>query len=1090
MPHARVWANRSALSVVIAMVLGAGSSALAVPAYVSHDPANGVFNAPGVTQRDALQPREGKLVSLYFKTGPSFSYTSAAVYWTDDGSTPNGSKGMAFGSTNVLLSFGPDIRVNFQYNEPLSGGTDDWWKADFPIVATDYGHTVKYKIGVWDGNDSGSSEVFASSGQVYEWTNKLAWPGAGAPAANPGVGYPPNYAWKEEGVVGNNYINVMIDQNGAVYDIYYPSAGCVRGMGTKNEGYVDGLDTFPALLPPGARGQMNLNQAFAGMRINGTTTYWQTNENGVGFSNVSQSYIAGTNVIETTSTLTAQGKDIFVQQYDFAPKDITFPTDDGGAANRGLYIKRYILTNNGASDEEIDFYFYADFALNGGDSYDTMFTDPGRGAMVAADTTQRLTSASGEYNPTTTGDYDKNVSVFLATSMKLLDSVGGATGTPATDFWSDTSGDTDRGWLGVKVDLPVGASKEIDVAFVGGFDDFSNATGTYDYQMDNAVDWFLNNYMYSAQLATESYWQNWLTSGVTIDTPDDEYDELFARSLLATALHIDGKNGGIIAGMHNGAYPFVWPRDEVWAAVTLDRTGHVAEVEEAYRFLRDIAYRADEEPGRKGWWYQKYTTDGHIVWSAPQVDETSAFPWGVYYHYLVAGDLNFLDLNYATVYEAGRAMSEDSNIDSRLYYNDSTDLVHSNNLWEDSFDEFIYSNASVIRGLEDAARIADVLDQNICPGGPGTCNYHNDKALFNGRATDIRGGLANRLSANAENTDISQLGVVYPFEVYGAKDSLVELYVDRMNGVANDTFGNNHPIVNFGGEWEGLINRYWGDSYWHNPGGPNPNGSPWFLSTMWYGAYYAVRQDLNPGKGDIDNHKHRLDLLTDRIGPIGFGAEQIAPSNSLSYPGEMDFALQAAWPNAWESMSFFVDSLMIFLDYAPDAPNNVLRIEPKLPSDWDTMTFNNITLGAHRIDVTASESSVYPVSSRNLFVNRTGSAVDYDTQIRVPAGSNILAVGENGVSTSYSYDAATGRVHVTGAMATGASAGTEVVVYHGAMGDADGSGTVSAADYVGFPACMTGPDGTVSPACVVYDFDSDGDVDMVDYEAFVLAVNP
>lgn len=48
--------------------------------------------------------------------------------------------------------------------------------------------------------------------------------------------------------------------------------------------------------------------------------------------------------------------------------------------------------------------------------------------------------------------------------------------------------------------------------------------------------------------------------------PDDRYDTTFERSLLATALRIDEKGGGVIAGMHNGAYPFVWPRDAVYAA--------------------------------------------------------------------------------------------------------------------------------------------------------------------------------------------------------------------------------------------------------------------------------------------------------------------------------------------------------------------------------------------------------------------------------------------------------------------------------------------------------------------------------------------
>jgi len=1078
--------GRKQTTVIAAAWLWGGllmQAALATPNYVAHNPGDGVFNNPGATQREPLQPRDGEAVKAYVKMGPSFSYMSVAVYYTVDGSTPGGSKGVGQVGTLVLLSFGADVRVNFLYNEPLVGGTDDWWEAQFPAFVSTYGTTIKYKIGVWDNHDPGSPEVFANGGQVYEWTTKLAWPGAGAPDPNPGVGYPPYYSWKEEGVVGNNYINVQLDQNGAVYDIYYPSAGCVRGMGTRNEGYVDGLDTFPPGLPLGFRGQMNLNQAFGGIRVNGTT-YWLTNENEVGYSDVAQAYVPRTNVIHTAQRLTAQGRNILVEQYDFCPKGIVFPTDDGDNPNRGLYVKRYILTNQGASAETVQFYYYADYALNGGDSFDFVYTDAARGAMIARDNTQRFTSSSGEYNPTTTGDYNKNVSIYLATSMKLLSSVGGAGGTPATDFWSDTSGDTDRGWLGFEVELPVGVAKEINVAFVGGFDDFAGATGTYDYQMDGPIDWFLAGNMAAVQANTEMYWQDWLDAGVTIVGEDEILNELFERSLLATALHLDGKNGGVIAGMHNGAYPFVWPRDAVWAAVTLDRTGHTAEAGDVYRFLRDIAFRAEEEPGRKGWWYQKYTTDGHIVWSAPQVDETSVFPWGALYHYQVTGDLDFLDDHYHTAWESGRAMSEDSNLDTRIYYNDATNLMYSNNLWEDSFDEFIYSNASVIRGLEDAARIADVLDQNVCPGGPGTCNYHNDKALFNARAAAIRGGLATRLAGNFENTDISQLGLVYPFEVYGPKDALVALYVDRMNGVATDTFGNNRPLVNFAGEWEGLVNRYWGDSYWHNNAGPNPNGSPWFLTTMWYGCYYGVRQDENPGTGDINNHLYRLNLLVDRLGPIGFGAEQIAPSNSLLIPGQTDFALQAAWPNAWESMSFFVDALMLFLDYTPDAPGNRLVIEPKLPSAWSSMTYNNLTVGAHRIDVTAAEVRTPIAYNGNLFTNVTGAALDFDTHIRVPAGTTIFSVTQDGASHAYSYDGATGRVHVTGALATGPGATTDVRVHFGMFGDADADGDVDVDDFPAFPPCMTGPGAPISPECRVYDYEPDDDVDLVDYARF------
>ncbi|MCA9256794.1 MAG: hypothetical protein KDA33_14195 [Phycisphaerales bacterium] len=1070
-------------TIFAAFFLVSASSVLAEPTFVAHDPAGGVFNQPGgVTQRNPLVVREADSLDLWSKIGPSFSYDNVAVYYTTNGDAPNGSQGMGFGTTTVLRNTGGFPTIGFQYNE----GGDDWWRCDFPIAALNYGHNIRYKIGAWQSGEP--SERFAVDGQVFDFDVLLAWPGAGAGAANPSEGFPPVSHYLEEGVVGNNYMNVMLDVNGTVYDVYYPSAGCVQGVSTKNEGYVDGPATFPALLPPGARGQMHMNQGMAGIRL-GNVTYWLSNEAGVGYENNAQQYVDDTNVIFTTAKL--KNANITIDQYDFCPKDIAFPLDDGASPNRGLYIKRYLITNNEASAQTIDFYYYADFALNGGDSFDGMFTDAARGAMIAYDNTQRLTSSSGEYNPTTFGDYDKNVSVYLGVALRTSDTLGAASGTPATDFWSDSSADQGQGWIGSRLTIPAGAAKEVDVIYVGGFDNFAGATGTYDFQMDNAIDWFLNSDLAAAQTATENYWTNWINGGVTIDFPDDRFDETFRRGLLATALHLDGKNGGIIAGMHNGAYPFVWPRDAAWAAITLARTGHINESKEIFRFLRDIAFRDVEGWGRKGFWKQKYSTDGFTIWGTPQVDETSCYPWGVRYIYDVTGDTTFLEDHYDEVYEAGLASSQDSTNDSRLRYEESVDLVYSMNLWEDSFDVFNYSNASVIRGLEDAARVADILDQNVCPGGPGTCGYHSDKALFESRANAIRAGLDARLAWNGENTDISQIGITYPFEIYPPGHARAELLMDRMNGVANDMFGNNHPLVNFGGEWNDLINRYWGDGYWNNPGAPNANGSPWFLTTMWYGCYYGMRQDINPGKGDIDNHRYRTELLLDRLGPIGFGAEQIAPSNSLLEPSAPDFLLQTAWPNAWESMSFFVDSMMLFLDVTPDAPNNTLRIEPKLPSGWSTMSFANIPVGNVRVSVTCDEADGV---NGNTFTNETGGMLDFDTVIRIPAGANLLGATRTDALDCVaagvdSYDPATGRVRVLGALDAGAASTTRIDVLYGDAGDFVAPAGVDLSDIPEFVAILLGAN-TDCVALLKADMNADGVVNGADISGFTSALAP
>jgi len=1040
---------------VVASLLA--SPAVAQPSFVAHDPSAAVFGEPaGVTQREPDTPREGETVQLWIKTGPSFTYDNVAVYYTTDGSTPNGSLGTGFGTTTVLRNVGPGPAITFVRNEPGMSGNDDWWVATLPTSIRKYGAHIRYSISAWDSGNP-IPEVFVDDGggsrAVFEWTTLLAWPGAGSGSATPGAGYPPYHIWKEEAVCGNGDITVMLDQNGSFYDVYYPSAGAVQGVTTKNEGYYDGgQDQFPPFLASDQRGQMHLNQALIGLRptdpVDGSgTTYWLSNPTGADYIDVSQSYNAETNVVTTTQRLVAEGLNVNVTQVDATPRGIAFPTDQGGNPNKGLHVKRMSLKNNGGSAVTLDVYVYADWALNGGDQFDGAFADASRGAMVAYDNTYRLVNGAGEYNPSTFGDYEKNVSVYLAAAMKINSG-------PATDSWADTSSDQGEGWIGAQMTLNPGQTKGFGVYLVGGFDPVAGATGTYSYAIAPAIDQLFGGISLGGIIAdTETSWQNWLAQGVSFDCPDPAYGELLERGLLATALHLDDENGGIIAGMHNGAYPYIWPRDAAWAAITLARTGHVAEGERIFEFLRDVAYRDVEGWGRKGFWKQKYSTDGYTIWGNPQVDETSCYPWAMRFIYDLTGDLTLLEDHYDEVYEAAISSSQDSTVDSNLRYEESVDLVYSMSLWEDTFDVTIYSNASVIRGLEDAAAIADTLDQLSCPGGPGTCNYHNDKALFESRANDIRSGLDARLAWNGENTDISQLGITYPFEIYAPGTARPQLVLDRINGFAGDMSGNIHPLLRDASipEWEGLVDRYWGDGYW--------NGGPWFLSTLWFGAYHAERSDVTAGKADIDVFKQKIDLLIDKLGPMGLGSEQIANNGSLLYAGQTDYTLQTAYPNAWESMSFLVDSVMLFLGYEPDAPGNVLRVRPKLPSDWSWMEYTNLTLGSHRVNVRAEE---FADAAEHTFTNVTGNACDFDTVIRVAPGTSVCAVTINGSPASYTYDDVLGAVAVQGSLATGAGVTTVVRVDFGYSADITTQGAG-----VGDPGYGV-PDGQVTAADLNY----------------------
>ncbi len=1084
--------NRIARRLSAGMLVALAGSAMGQASAPEHTPGAGVFGEPAsITQREPEVPREDESVDIYFRVCCQFTYNQVFVYYTTDGSEPQGNSGTPVGTTQ-LLSIGNGIA--FLRNES-SGGVRDWWKASFPASTRAYAQRIRYKISaVWG---PGNQQIFTNGAptsalaNTFEWTNKLAWPGSGAGQPNPGAGYPPVNFWKEEAFIGNTYTAAMLDQNGTYWDMYFPTPGGIQGVGTKNEGYSDGPDTFPALLSPEKRGQMHLNQAQLGIRVNGLT-HWLSNPNGVSYNNVLQSYLTNdTNTVGTSQTLFFGGANISVQQTDFAPAGIAFPTDTGGGPQRHILIKRVVLTNTTGSTQTANVYFYMDPALNGGDNYDAMFWDASRGSMTVYDKTKRSVTGTGpfitppeEYNITTFSGYTKNVALYLSAAMKTLASPGSAGGTLASDSWADTSGDQGQGWIGQQVVLPPNTPVEVDIAMVGAHfrpADPINGTipandGVYDNQVAPALTWFASNSMQSVQNSTDAYWTNWLANGTTVSFPDARYEKLFKRGLLATALHQDSVNGGIVAGYHNGAYYFVWPRDAMWATITLARAGHIDEAKNAIRWMRDATYR-DPEPSfgtnpysgqtYKGFWKQKYTTDGYVVWGAPQVDETAVFPWAVKFVYDMTADTGFLSQCYAAVRDSVLAMSSDS-IDTRLFFIDppgtgpgTQNLMHSNNVWEDSYAPFVMSNANIVRGLRDASSIANLV------GTPAEASDATN------RANTIKSGLDGRLAWDGENTDISMLGAVYPFEVYAPTDPLAVQIIDRINGVKtkfNNTAGSAEPLVNYAGfpndqyGWTDLVNRYWGDGYW----AASPWGAgPWFLSTMWYGCYYASRQDYTSGKADIDNHKYRLDLLIDRLGPMGLGAEQLAPRavpgdpsrpGSLLYANQNDFMLETAWPNAWESMSFFADSIMKFLDYVPDAASNAMTFKPKVPSAWGTMTFRGVTLvntpaaQTHKVDTTISET-IGGVTQ--TFANKSGFALNFKTRLRVPA-NQAVCVTVNGASvTPTARNAALGIVEVSGTISPGVNAVTTVVARYSASANCDGSTgspTLTAADFSCFLA--------------------------------------
>jgi hypothetical protein len=216
------------------------------------------------------------------------------------------------------------------------------------------------------------------------------------------------------------------------------------------------------------------------------------------------------------------------------------------------------------------------------------------------------------------------------------------------------------------------------------------------------------------------------------------------------------------------------------------------------------------------------------------------------------------------------------------------------------------------------------------------------------------------------------------------------------------------------------------DNYWNTAPGAYLH-SPWFLASSWYGEYYTRWQDYVGGKTLVTTNLTMLDKLIAKLGPVGLGSEQIAPTTGLQkYPG---FWLQTAWPNVWESHSTLIDQMMMFLDYKPQATNHTCYFAPKLPNGWSTMTFNNMLLENQRFDIAVTENA----SNTRADINkRTAGALNYDTYLRIPAGGPPVMVVTNGayyVPAPADYDTFTGRVHVHGAFNNAAGINSIVVTY-------------------------------------------------------------
>ncbi|MGO9477476.1 MAG: alpha-amylase family glycosyl hydrolase [Limisphaerales bacterium] len=111
--------------------------------WVLHDPTNSVTsqspNPP--SQRNPLSPNAGQAVDIWVQVAYSFQINTCFIYYTTDGSNPEGAFGSGKGTTQVVQAF-------YVNRDSLTNNTE-WWKGTIPALAN--GTQVRYKAALFYG---------------------------------------------------------------------------------------------------------------------------------------------------------------------------------------------------------------------------------------------------------------------------------------------------------------------------------------------------------------------------------------------------------------------------------------------------------------------------------------------------------------------------------------------------------------------------------------------------------------------------------------------------------------------------------------------------------------------------------------------------------------------------------------------------------------------------------------------------------------------------------------------------------------------------------------------------------------------------
>jgi len=112
--------------------------------WVYHNPADivNIATNPPPSQLSPLSPAAGQAVDVWVKVGYQLQINQCSIYYTTDGSNPQGSYGLGAGTTRTA--------AGTWMAHDQTAPSIDWWKVTIPASANTSGATVRYIVGLFD----------------------------------------------------------------------------------------------------------------------------------------------------------------------------------------------------------------------------------------------------------------------------------------------------------------------------------------------------------------------------------------------------------------------------------------------------------------------------------------------------------------------------------------------------------------------------------------------------------------------------------------------------------------------------------------------------------------------------------------------------------------------------------------------------------------------------------------------------------------------------------------------------------------------------------------------------------------------------